>query len=462
MGHKYRPSVPPSCFSSDIPKSAIPTAQDKSRPTSKSLNSARNPDIDQTNEFLELDRFATLTFEEFQNKFFELLSAKGNLASNNTKTEHVLISATRDGPVFDFTLIFNLILSNDRHVIQVHFEAYCKLKAITVPYGDRGNLSSWSQLSEVLRFVSDKEDKDTKFDFILRQIQLMNSPKNTRIYDHDDLCQAFSWYARSRALYSDLRNHMQLPSLTTLRRITRVSKNTTDAVLYSKFFNAQEQRSRNCILIIDEVYIKSSVTYSGGVLFGYSEDNPTKLANTLLCIMVKCMFTSKKFLTKLVPCHALTAAFQYQIVCDIISLLENCGATILVIVNDNSRVNQSFLKLFPGWSKDSPYQVKSPSSGSPLFLLFDPVHLLKNVRNNWITEKTQTLEFPPNGARRQARNVARWSDIRDLYKLEADRDARLSKITKATVYPSSMEKQKVSLVLNVFCDSTSSITELRN
>ena len=95
--------MPPSCFSSDIPKSAIPTAQDKSRPTSKSLNSARNPDIDQTNEFLELDRFATLTFEEFQNKFFELLSAKGNLASNNTKTEHVLISATRDGPVFDFS-----------------------------------------------------------------------------------------------------------------------------------------------------------------------------------------------------------------------------------------------------------------------------------------------------------------------------------------------------------------------
>ena len=97
---KYRLSVPPSCFSSDLPKSAIPTAQDKSRPTSKSLNSARNPDIDQTNEFLELDRFATLTFEEFQNKFFQLLSAKGNLASNKTQRLSMCSSAQLEMDLF--------------------------------------------------------------------------------------------------------------------------------------------------------------------------------------------------------------------------------------------------------------------------------------------------------------------------------------------------------------------------
>ena len=33
------------------------------------------------------------------------------------------------------------------------------------------------------------------------------------------------------------------------------------------------------------------------------------------------------------------------------------------------------------------------SKFSSLFTLYDPTHLFKNVRNNWITEKTQTLEF---------------------------------------------------------------------
>ena len=101
-----------------------------------------------------------------------------------------------------------------------------------------------------------------------------------------------------------------------------------------------------------------------------------------------------------------------------------------------------------------PYITKSPSSGSPLYLLFDPVHLIKNIRNNWLTEKTQTLKFPSNGTQNQERKFAKWSDLKELCNIDATKDVRLSKLTKATVCPSSMEKQKVSLVLNVFWDNT--------
>ena len=123
--------------------------------------------------------------------------------------------------------------------------------------------------------------------------------------------------------------------------------------MYKHFFQSQDERSKNCILIVDEMYIKSSVAYSGGILFGYSEDAPKKLAKTLLCIMVKCFFTSKKFLIKLVSCHALTSEFKFKCVCDVISLLECCGASVVAIINDNNRINQSFFKLFPNWSIDA-------------------------------------------------------------------------------------------------------------
>ena len=46
-----------------------------------------------------------------------------------------------------------------------------------------------------------------------------------------------------------------------------------------------------------------------------------------------------------------------------------------------------------------------------MFLLFDYVHLFKCIWNNWITEKTQELEFVYEGEMK----TAKWSDIKALY-----------------------------------------------
>ena len=49
-----------------------------------------------------------------------------------------------------------------------------------------------------------------------------------------------------------------------------------------------ESYQRKCIVLLDEVYIKSAITYHGGSLFGKSLDNPERLARTVLCNMIKC------------------------------------------------------------------------------------------------------------------------------------------------------------------------------
>ena len=40
-----------------------------------------------------------------------------------------------------------------------------------------------------------------------------------------------------------------------------------------------------------------------------------------------------------------------------------------------------------------------------MFLLFDYVHLIKNVQNNWITESYQKLVFHADGKRKQQKGL---------------------------------------------------------
>ena len=52
---------------------------------------------------------------------------------------------------------------------------------------------------------------------------------------------------------------------------------------------------RRCVLLWDEVYIKSSLTYHGGTLFGKAVDHPDKLAQTVLSMMIKCLYGGPEF-----------------------------------------------------------------------------------------------------------------------------------------------------------------------
>ena len=88
----------------------------------------------------------------------------------------------------------------------------------------------------------------------------------------------------------------------------------------------------------------------------------------------------------------------------------------------------------------------------PLFLLYDPVHLIKNFRNNWITEKTQTLRFIDPETDRHI--FAKWSNIRNFFDSERCNTLRRTPLTYSAVHPSTIEHQKVSLVVQILHDRT--------
>ena len=78
---------------------------------------------------------------------------------------------------------------------------------------------------------------------------------------------------------------------------------------------------------------------------------------------------------------------------------------------------------------------------------------MKNIRNNWITEKTQTLRFtdPDTGKTVEAR----WRDLIEIYKEELENIIKKTKLDFSTLYPTNLEKQKVRLACNIFNEKTS-------
>ena len=85
-----------------------------------------------------------------------------------------------------------------------------------------------------------------------------------------------------------------------------------------------------------------------------------------------------------------------------------------------------------------------------MFLLYDFVHLLKSVHNNWNTEKSQKLRYAYDGKTK----YASWSSILSLFRLKENSIVKLSKLTSVSVAPKLIERQKVSTCLQVFCEET--------
>ena len=66
-----------------------------------------------------------------------------------------------------------------------------------------------------------------------------------------------------------------------------------------------------------------------------------------------------------------------------------------------------------------------------MYLLFDFVHLLKNIRNLWLTEKTGELVYSDNGIQR----TAKWEHLKCLHQLESEKLVKLSDLNEVAIAP---------------------------
>ena len=120
----------------------------------------------------------------------------------------------------------------------------------------------------------------------------------------------------------------------------------------------------------------------------------------------------------------------------IIKIIHESSGSVFLVMNDNHSANikwyDQFHRSFRSLNEFSiPHPIKTDTFNC-LFLLYDPVHLFKNIKSNWITEKMKTLKFHDF---QTMDLIAEWKDIVAIYESEKGLIVKRTKLDYATIYP---------------------------
>ena len=304
--------------------------------------------------------------------------------------------------------LFVVKISQDLTFENFHLGVRCT--ATTLSANKITALQTWSAFQENIRFLKCLEVDDKK-KVILEQLQAMGTQQVGKpLYTPEMVVRAFSYFATSRCLYERMQHDFQFPSVRTLTRITSKVAKLDEALFSGAVFKSLEERQRLCVILQDEVYVKKMMLYHGGQVFGRGVDDPSCLAKTVLGIMVSCMFGGPNFLSRILPISKLNSAFLLEQVSLSRDAIEQAGGHVKAVICDGNRNNQALFRQL-GANPQEPWQ-----TDAGMFLLYDSVHLLKNIRNNWLTESTGELAFIDDDGEKK---MAKWQHLVELYKLDS-------------------------------------------
>ncbi|MCP4475159.1 MAG: hypothetical protein GY821_11480, partial [Gammaproteobacteria bacterium] len=331
--------------------------------------------------------------------------------------------------------------------------AHCKFLANTP--GEVDWLAICLECFATFLEVSDNVKLKLRVAFLLEQLQLFRTPPNRWRFSTELLMFSFTLHSYSSRAYNHLRRQgaLVLPSEKVLGKITRnigESPSGTDRYLkmrYSKLAGMEE----NVVLIIDEVYIAKRIEYSSaqGKLYGMTADST--IAGTMLCFMVQSICSKYKDIVAMYPTSKISSQKVNGAYSEVLLRLSTIGFNVIAISVDNHSSNRKFFvdHLCGGELQPS---TTNPHTGQPIFLIFDPVHNLNNIYNNFQSRKD--FVFPDFG-NPGAYITASFKHIEELYGLESSKPIKLAhKLSLKALDPKSIEKCSTKLAFSVFHEST--------
>ena len=310
--------------------------------------------------------------------------------------------------------------------------------------------------------------KKKKKIFICNQMILHGKESGGHRYDRTSIRDALEIFSRSRNAYRALlRDYLILPCDKTLKscfgKLGSAGSSEECKSVVKNVFSGLEGQERFCFITADEIYVKAAVRYSAGHIIGLGVDqDPPKAAKTILAFMINFLLGTSSFIDRLIPVTTLKSEFLMVQLMILLCIIHDAGGFVFLVMTDNLSVNQKMCHLLKQiHHQNSVATITHPMKNIYLKLMtlgFDPMHVLKNVRNNWSTEKTQTFDFvdPDTGNKASAK----WNDLKSIYKEQADNLIQTTKLDYATLYPNNYIKQKVSLALNGFNEKTVSALKL--
>ena len=197
------------------------------------------------------------------------------------------------------------------------------------------------------------------------------------------------------------------------------------------------------------MYIKPSLQFRGGHVFGHAEDDNSQCARTILALMVKTLLGGPTFIARLIPIFKLNSSYLKQQLEKLADVISSCGGKVLALIGDNHMINRQMYKSLR-YTNES-YK-GCLSNNDDVVLLHDPVHLIKSIRNNWLTEGRNEIRFTDPDNLESDSQIAKWKDIVSIFDQEKDNTVHTTTLTFQACHPTSFDRQKVSLVNAVFND----------
>ena len=238
-----------------------------------------------------------------------------------------------------------------------------------------------------------------------------------------------------------------LPKKATLKRY--IAKIPTSAGICQGVLKAIQQKvahmndmEKLCTLCIDEISLKSHLYYSipadkiigledfGG---GYRSN---KTATSGLTILIRSISGNwKQPIGYALVNGSCSTDILDGLVREAIDKLDAIGLKVKVVMSDMGSNFQSWAN-YLGITPEKPWFVHNKLV---IFLMFDPPHLIKSIRNNLMK---YSFKF--------AKYVASWSDIEAFFNKDKSLPIRCApKLTERHVHPNNFAKMKVKLATQI-------------
>jgi hypothetical protein len=132
-------------------------------------------------------------------------------------------------------------------------------------------------------------------------------------------------------------------------------------------------------LLYLQVYTAQRVEYAGGNFFGNETGSPTR---TLLSFLVTSLGGAYEDMVCFIPTVTLNWSILLSNFLKVLRALHSIGFSIVLVLVDGHKTNIKFFLELAMRSQE--ICIPHPfDSSSPLFLMFDPVHLFKNFYHNF-------------------------------------------------------------------------------
>lgn len=295
-------------------------------------------------------------------------------------------------------------------------------------------------------------DFRTEFSKTLAIMQLRK--KNTKkewTNEEKNLC--LSLHYKSPATYNFLRQQgVVLAAPSTIRRWLTKS-NCLPGLSSDVFKNIQKRfenasiKEKACVLCFDEMSIMSSLEYSKkyDIIEGFEDlggnRRCNKIAKNCLVFLIRGLYGQWKLPVAYFLSHTNVKAENLELLLKaIINKLFDVGVLPKAVVCDQASTNQNVFKRL-GVTSKYPFFF---CNNRKLFALYDVPHLIKNIRNNFLTNDYV------NGEEKMS-----FQDIRSTYDIDKSSNVSrsLTKLTERHMNPNAFQKMTVSLATQVFSHS---------